>query len=452
MIVFSDKSCAFPNSGDLGKDWRRWYRRAIRKSAEQVFGAERWLRKYPDRVFLDSACSQRFPLDLDQREFTFHRVVVALGAKDACQRHLGGSGSLVIQPDLVGDDHASTQCHLYSPFRVGHPLPRRGYVHVFDDVSLDVVLRERDTVTDFIRYLTDKEELLSTGKLFVAAGEEDLLAAYLSHHSRERGHHFDVPSGNVRVEFDNTWWRRFASSDEYRRKKEADRPSYLWDSIIREFAQHVFDGTLLPGSLKTLDENERLVRVLAQENRLSRRNLGEALADQQRRAEPDKLSFRTIISSNQPDVAYVSLLFPRHGEDSDDYRALRRATIENYCFVLAEKRRQHKQVVGLATEAGVGEERSFDLCLFEPGEWTPKMEQEAKQIQSKLQILKNENLRRTNIHQSEYPKAPHRSLAQMSEVECLLRDSTVARATGRNQRCPCGSGRKFKQCCGRPIG
>ena len=41
-------------SGDVDKDWPRWYRRAIEKSAQQLYAAERaliWLvRKYPDTL------------------------------------------------------------------------------------------------------------------------------------------------------------------------------------------------------------------------------------------------------------------------------------------------------------------------------------------------------------------------------------------------------------------
>jgi hypothetical protein len=64
ILIFSDKSCAFPSTGDTRLDWSRWFRKAIMKSAEQAWGAERWLRDHPDRVFIDRACTQAFPLDL----------------------------------------------------------------------------------------------------------------------------------------------------------------------------------------------------------------------------------------------------------------------------------------------------------------------------------------------------------------------------------------------------
>ena len=35
ILIFSDKDCAFPNTGNLRLDWSRWYRRAILRSAER---------------------------------------------------------------------------------------------------------------------------------------------------------------------------------------------------------------------------------------------------------------------------------------------------------------------------------------------------------------------------------------------------------------------------------
>ncbi len=94
IIIFSDKRCAFPDTGDLKLDWSRWYRKAILGSAQQIFGAERWLKNHPDRVFLDNKCAERLPLSLaHMSNCRFHRVIVALGAQQRCRRHLGGSGS-----------------------------------------------------------------------------------------------------------------------------------------------------------------------------------------------------------------------------------------------------------------------------------------------------------------------------------------------------------------------
>jgi len=50
VLIFSDKECAFPDTGDLDRDWARWYRRAIRNSAKQIWGAEQWIKAHPGRL------------------------------------------------------------------------------------------------------------------------------------------------------------------------------------------------------------------------------------------------------------------------------------------------------------------------------------------------------------------------------------------------------------------
>jgi hypothetical protein len=50
IILFSDKTCAFPNAGNLKVDWARWFRECIAESAKQLRGAERWLKTNPNRA------------------------------------------------------------------------------------------------------------------------------------------------------------------------------------------------------------------------------------------------------------------------------------------------------------------------------------------------------------------------------------------------------------------
>ncbi len=55
VVIFSDKSITWPGGDDVGLSWSRWYRRAVEASVKQIRGAERWIRRYPDRIFVDSA-------------------------------------------------------------------------------------------------------------------------------------------------------------------------------------------------------------------------------------------------------------------------------------------------------------------------------------------------------------------------------------------------------------
>ena len=58
------------------------------------------------------------------------------------------------------------------PFTIGQIDPAKGYVHVFDDTALDIVMSTLDTITDFTAYLTKKEQFLTGNRIVMAAGKE----------------------------------------------------------------------------------------------------------------------------------------------------------------------------------------------------------------------------------------------------------------------------------------
>jgi hypothetical protein len=136
----------------------------LKKSSGQIYGAERWLADFPDRVFLDAQCTQPFPLEIPSRATRkIHRIVVALGAGERTAEFFGGGsrGSLMLVPSIVGDEHLSDESPA-GPFRIGHPNPSSGFVHVFDDVTLDIVVNELDTIADFVSYLEQKSNFLQS--------------------------------------------------------------------------------------------------------------------------------------------------------------------------------------------------------------------------------------------------------------------------------------------------
>lgn len=56
IIVFSDKDIEFDPSKERLIAWKRWFNMTVRKSVDQLCGAERWLLKYQDRIYLDAHC------------------------------------------------------------------------------------------------------------------------------------------------------------------------------------------------------------------------------------------------------------------------------------------------------------------------------------------------------------------------------------------------------------
>ena len=52
VLIFSDKDCAFKDTGNLGLDWTRWFRKAIADSAQQAWRVEPFVKNgsYPKSV------------------------------------------------------------------------------------------------------------------------------------------------------------------------------------------------------------------------------------------------------------------------------------------------------------------------------------------------------------------------------------------------------------------
>ena len=95
VILFSDKSCGFPASGDVELDWSRWYRRSVSGSAKQMRRAEEWVRRQPERIFLDPQGEVRLPVEIPpSSRLRIHRVCVAL-------RRAGAGGNRTIKPHRV---------------------------------------------------------------------------------------------------------------------------------------------------------------------------------------------------------------------------------------------------------------------------------------------------------------------------------------------------------------
>jgi hypothetical protein len=61
ILIFSVKEVVWPGGANEQIAWKRWYKRAIAKSVDQIRGADRWIAQFPDRIFLDRQCTQRLP-------------------------------------------------------------------------------------------------------------------------------------------------------------------------------------------------------------------------------------------------------------------------------------------------------------------------------------------------------------------------------------------------------
>ena len=151
--------------------WERWKRAAIDNQMRTAHGAEGYIRS-GRRVFLDNALTTEFPININRGSMIVHKIIVAHGAKEACQNFSDANvyGSLAISYGKFGDG-------LSWPFYV--ELDRQRPVHVLDSHNLPILLGELDTFFDLSSYFDAKIEAVNRFDCLTYCGEEDLLAYYL---------------------------------------------------------------------------------------------------------------------------------------------------------------------------------------------------------------------------------------------------------------------------------
>lgn len=435
VIIFSDKHVAFDESIEIQIAWQRWFRKAIRKSANQLFGAEMWLQTFPDRIFLDPYCQQKFPVSVPKPEdIRVHRVCVAWGAYDACKRFFGGNsfGSLFVNTHLNGEaDHKE-------PFHIGNVRPQKGFIHVFEEFTLNAVFHEIDTISDFLAYLAKREAFLTNDKpRVIAAGEEQLLSIYLTRMNNDGEHDFVIPGdeGDLPdvVYFDESFWDSMVQDPRYHAKKKEDKISYAWDRLIEHFIRL---GGTYKGSgevQRNVVELEKALRFMAAEPRIRRRQLGAALVGILERTPPNRRGTRFVYSHDFPDIAYVFLVLPQTEDTYDSYREHRRILLEACCLVAKLKCHEAKHMIGIATEPKGSKGGTEDLLVLDVSDWTEERRQDAERIQREAGLLLDKNVVRSEGRTPEFPEVHHSEKSAGSNKGSKKIDKRRKRAKAQKQ-------------------
>ena len=385
VLLFSDKSCAYPETDDPTLDWKRWYSRAIAKSAHQVHQAERWLRSQPDRIFLDAKATVKLPLQLPAADtLKVHRICVATGAAGHCRRVTG-------QP-MLGLDF--TICEDAAALRVGSVAEAKGFLHVFDADALALVMRELDTISDFVAYLHAKAELVATGRFLGAPTEADLLAYYL-HHNRT------FPDEG-RFVLQPNLWREVEAQASFREGRMLNQRHRLWDRLIDHVTRLYLAEELEFGNDTTVLDHERLVRIMASENRFYRRTLSQLIEHRAERARGGWIA--SLLPSENPHVLYVLLVGPGASRDQyEDYRVGRSRDLMLRCYAAKAARPGARFFVGIGLDAPGSEGSSEDLVYLDTDDWSTEDAQQAENIQRELGYFVEGRMQEQLMDVEEYP-------------------------------------------------
>ncbi len=354
VVIFSVKEVKVKDSGNISVDWERWRRGAIESSYTQIYGAERWISNTSHVITKEGKTAIPFP-SLSHRRI--HRVAVALGSQGK-------------RPIMWGDFG-------------------KGFVHVFDEASLNIILKELDTISDFTQYLINKESLHSRDvEILFQGSEEDLLAFYL-HNGRQ------FPSSYDCLVIGDDLWAALIEKPEYQAKKVADEESYLWDRVIETISQDFQAGRTLFGG--TLSQTEMVLRAMARESRFSRRVLAKTFKEVIGLVRERKQRIRARIVPALSSIVYVFLAAP-HTHD----RTERFAELGGRCFVARGLHQDKTTVVGIATEPYEGGKGfSLDLFYLEKDTWTAEDKSEMEYVQKEFGFFRSPE--QTCMHEDEYP-------------------------------------------------
>ncbi len=340
IVIFSVKEIELQIGGDAETAVNRWKRRAVDDSIRQIYGAERRV-KTTDRVAASDGTRgvDLGPLDLRR----IHRVAVAIGAR----------GSV----PLESSDHG------------------KGFVHVFDERTLFLLLNELDTITDFVEYLAARESLLSA-KPRLLGTEADLLASFFAgQHSfaklLEEDFHLRVIVGS---------WDNLVNLPQFEAKKKADQSSYVWDWLISKVHEDFISNEMEFGG--DLDSVDQVTRIMAREPRLQRRVLGQGF-----HSFMEDATKKSRLAFGDSAVGYV-FFKQKHAEP----REKRVGELHARCLVARDFMDQRgirgDTVVGIATEfPEEGSGFSLDVMLFNAPEWGHEQRAFAAETRNKLDIL-----------------------------------------------------------------
>jgi len=430
VIVFSDKHIAFQADKDISVAWPRWYKRAIRDSCKQLQGARSWLQRFPDRTFQDPKCTRPLPVTVpSDAAIRFHLVAVTRGTQEAALAHNcgGGLGSLALSSSIEGDAHFKT------PFVIGIPEPEKHFVHVFDDVSIELLLSELDTIADFLDYLRKRETFLGCrGTHVMAYGEEELMASFLRNMSADETEHVfvDVPPEDGvpdLIVFDQGHFEDLSEDPGYLRKKEADCISYEWDTLIDRFIRYGDPSIHSRYAEQTAVDVEQGLRLMAAETRFRRRQLAEAFIGALRRAKQGNRLARLVYGGVANETVYVFVVAAKRPEETyEEYRQYRIGLLHAYVQTAKLQAPLGTIFLGIAFDNQYKDYPggSEDLFVLSKPNWS---DDELVELESRRRELGlwGDAMEISRFHQDEFPQANQR-VAVKRVVKDLPESAAVA--------------------------
>lgn len=345
ILIISVKDIQVSNHTDENIQYDRWVKKAVENSAKQIYGAERFL-MHTDEVFTRNR-KNKIPLPPKAYRFIV-RIAIAFGSKNTFPLPYGDLG--------------------------------QGYVHVFDEEATAILLSELDTITDFTKYLVDKERFLKE-KYFSMPKESDFLAFYI-----QTGLEIDARVDSVVS--NGGLWDSYIESTEYAEWQNLLPQSHIWDFMITQLHDyHISEDT----ADERRNEMEEAIRVINQESRINRIELGGILDN----AIQKKLSARMLRPLKDAKHCYVFMpLTSKNWEGKEKELELR-------CIVARMENPNVERVIGIGFGNNGNGENVYDICSHYIPEMSKEFVMRAKEVQDELGYFKKSTISHSKKYRKE---------------------------------------------------
>lgn len=429
ILIFSDKEIKFNQDKDTLVAWKRWYKKSVSDSVRQLYAAEDWIKKNPDRIFLDNFCKTPFPLNLQNQNFEFHLIAITKNTLEPAKKYFdqfakGSSGTFLNFYPL------EEKQILEMPFTLCDINPNKTFVHIFDELSINLLMQELRTINDFANYLKVKEKLIRKLNL-QHASEEDILGYYLDDKEFLLGRkEFAYPrcTDDEFLGIQEGYWNSFILSNNYNLHKNLNNMGDYWVDLSSRFSDSVVSAKVGEGEQLPLEKHEIALRSLASEKNATRAYLAQSFLEKFDKVPLDRRSARVVQSNGNKSHFYIFLFLPFvNSESTVKYIERRGVMAWQYAIVTKYRNSEAKLITVIVTQPKGSKVRNEAIYLYNYSKrLTSEEESLAKRIISEASVLK-----------------------EFTDYNDPLKNhsSTLKKKWGRNDKCHCGSIKKYKNCC-----
>lgn len=329
IIIISDKE-GHSNTKDLKLKWSR-YQKHIEKSQKQLLGAKRWITDFPNKIFLNAQCTEGILHSIPKNP-KFHLITVLRGWKqDSKEYYKNNDGSLPI--DTTRNDKLMS---------IRSEVINNSFIHVFDEIAIESILCELNTVSDFISYLNERECFFKCNKKIRVFGETPLLASFLIGRDKQLKlklglNLFETKAikHNGLLKYNHNIYYQYILTDHYVLININKSKSIFVDYLIEKFINLGDPKESYYESDQSIEETEHVLREFAKtyrQQRIDFYNCLQSLIDKCLLNQEDS-PVRTFLNPMMPDTVFIILLLKKLEHESlKEYRVRRRESLMLHCL------------------------------------------------------------------------------------------------------------------------